>query len=250
MSLVSVSSFDPPPVVRLRGLAPLSESEIRLLGEASRRTRPIAARRDVMLEGEAVQAASIVVSGWACRSRLLTDGRRQILGFLLPGDVFGFYRHHDPVAPTAVNAITAVNICDAPTVDVRRLGSGLGEAYAVSCALEEAYLFNHIVRLGRQTAYERLAHLMLEFSERLQAAGLAIGNRFPMPLTQEYLGDTLGLTSVHINRTLQQLRREQMLEAANGYVTLLEPEALASVADYKPARVRLDTSRPEIARTS
>jgi CRP-like cAMP-binding protein len=201
----------------------------------------------VALEGEAVQSALIIVSGWACRSRILTDGRRQILGFLLPGDVLGFHRHRQPIATTSVNAITSVSICDAPATDARRIGSGLAEAYAMSCALQEAYLFNHIVRLGRQTAYERLAHLMLELAERLRRAGLAIGNRFPMPLTQEYLGDTLGLTSVHINRTLQQLRREQMLEAANGYVTLLQPDALAAVADYKPARVCLEERRSEVA---
>lgn len=225
------------PLIRLRKLATLSEMESARLHEGIRRSRAIAARRDILLEGEPIVSPSIIVSGWACRSRLLADGRRQILGFLLPGDVVGMCRQPDPIAVSAVSAITAVTVCDAPGVEGQRIDGGLAAAYAISAALDEAYLLNHVTRLGRQTAYERLAHLMLEFWERLGQAGIVAGNRFHMPLTQEYLGDTLGLTSVHINRTLQQLRREHMLEASNGYVTLLEPEALAAIADYKPARV-------------
>jgi CRP-like cAMP-binding protein len=225
------------PLARLHGLATISEADEGRLKEAVRRTRSVAARRDICLEGEPIVSATMIVSGWACRSRLLSDGRRQILGFLLPGDIIGLCRHPNPLALSAVNAITEVTICDAPLPQSSRSDDGLGAAYAISGALDEAYLLNHITRLGRQTAYERLAHLMLEFWERLDHAGMAANYRFPMPLTQEYLGDTLGLTSVHINRTLQQLRREHMLEAANGYVTLIEPEALALVADYKPARV-------------
>lgn len=225
------------PLIRLRRLAAIGDAEAAKLHEGIRRSRAVGARRDILLEGEPIANPTIIISGWACRSRLLTDGRRQILGFLLPGDVIGMCRQPDPVAVSAVSAITPVTICDAPTPEAGRGDRGLAAAYAISAALEEAYLLNHVTRLGRQTAYERLAHLMLEFWERLGQAGIPVGNRFQMPLTQEYLGDTLGLTSVHINRTLQQLRREHMLEAANGFVTLLEPEALAAIADYKPARV-------------
>lgn len=225
------------PLVRLRRLAAITEVEAAKLHEGMRRARAVGARRDILLEGEPIVNPTIIVSGWACRTRLLADGRRQILGFLLPGDIIGMCRQPDPVAVSAVSAITPVTICDAPMVDSERGDRGLAAAYSISAALDEAYLLNHVTRLGRQTAYERLAHLMLEFWERLGQAGIPVGNRFQMPLTQEYLGDTLGLTSVHINRTLQQLRREHMLEAANGFVTLLEPDALAAIADYKPARV-------------
>jgi len=236
------------PLIRLRRLAAIGESEAAKLHEATRRARSVGARRDILLEGEPIVNPTIIVSGWACRSRLLADGRRQILGFLLPGDIVGMCRQPDPIAVSAVSAITPVTICDAPAIEPGRSDRGLAAAYAISAALEEAYLLNHVTRLGRQTAYERLAHLMLEFWERLGQAGIPVGNRFQMPLTQEYLGDTLGLTSVHINRTLQQLRREHMLEASNGFVTLLEPDALAAVADYKPARVCRATEAVSIMR--
>jgi CRP-like cAMP-binding protein len=238
MNSAEIRSMQPiAPLTRLQALSAIGEADSARLKEAVRRARLVPARRDICLEGEPITMTSIIVSGWACRTRLLSDGRRQVMAFLLPGDVIGLCRHRNPVAISAINAITQVTICDAPVTDSKRTDEGLAEAYAISAALDEAYLLNHITRLGRQTAYERLAHLMLEFWERLRLAGIASGNRFPMPLTQEYLGDTLGLTSVHINRTLQQLRREHMLEAANGFVTLLEPEALALIADYKPAVV-------------
>jgi len=232
-----------PPLGRLQGLADIPEVDEQRLKDAMRRTRTVAARRDIWLEGEPIVCATMIVTGWACRTRLLADGRRQILGFLLPGDIVGMCRQPEPVAIAVVSAITDVTLCDAPLPRSASESDELGRAYAICAALDEAYLLNHITRLGRQTAYERLAHLMLEFGERLAGAGLISGNRFPMPLTQEYLGDTLGLTSVHINRTLQQLRREHMLEAANGHVTLLEPDALAAITDYKPARVCRQGSR-------
>lgn len=228
------------PVVRLRALAAISDAEVHRLRDRIRRSgRAYAARRDILVEGAPVPHPLLVVEGWACRLRLLADGRRQILGFLLPGDLIGFCRHARPLLVSTIAAITEASLVEAPMPDDPD-ASALGRAYAISSALDEAYLFNHVTRLGRQTAYERIAHLLLEFRERLDLAGLVIDNRFPMPLTQEFLGDTLGLTSVHINRTLQQLRRERMLELSDGVVKLIEPGALAAIADFHPARVSLD----------
>lgn len=233
----------PPALVRLRTLAPLGEAEIdQLRDRCARLGRRHPARRDVFAEGSVMGHPMIVADGWACRFRLLSDGRRQIVGFLLPGDVIGYARHAGAVFPTTIGTITQVRLVDAPLAPAGK--SPIGDAYAVSGALEEAYLYNHVVRLGRQTAYERIAHLFLELRERLSLAGIGQGNSFPMPLTQELLADTLGLTSVHINRTLQLLRREQMLEVGDGMVTLIEADALMGIADFRPARVVRDDVRP------
>ena len=93
---------------------------------------------------------------------------------------------------------------------------------------------DHIVRLGRQTAYERMVHLMLEFHHRLQIAGLATNDSFPMPLTQEVMADSLGLSVVHVNRTLQQVRRDGLLEIRSGQVKLLDLKLMQAVADWVP----------------
>ncbi len=99
--------------------------------------------------------------------------------------------------------------------------------------LDEASLLDHIVRLGRQTAYERMAHLLLELRWRLAEVGLGDERKFPLPLTQEVLADALGLSIVHVNRTLQQLRREGLLEMRAGFVELLKPDVLIATSDFR-----------------
>ena len=94
--------------------------------------------------------------------------------------------------------------------------TGLAEAVAMMSYADEINLRDQIVRLGRQTAYERLVHLVLEFHSRLQAIDMVDGNTFSLPLTQEILADALGLSVVHINRTLQQVRRDRLLDMRGG----------------------------------
>jgi len=107
----------------------------------------------------------------------------------------------------------------------------------LGAAVEQACLFRHVARLGWLDAYERLADLLLEFGERLSSAGLAVGGSFPMPLTQEMLADALGLTSAHVNRTLQLMRREGVLDLRGSMVTLLDADRLRSRVDYRPVAV-------------
>jgi CRP-like cAMP-binding protein len=219
---------------RLTSLAPLSDQEIAALYDAERVRHRFAAHREIMSEGTPVREASILLSGWACRVRQFSDGRRQILSLLLPGDLIGMCRQRDPLAVTMVYALTDVSLCPAPDAPPR---SGLAEAYAVSGALEEAYLFRQIARLGRLSAYERIIDWLLEIRDRLAEAGLVDSDRLPMPLTQEALADTLGLTSVHVNRTLQTLRREKLIEWRGGVVQLLDPARLVTSLDYQPVSV-------------
>ena len=101
-------------------------------------------------------------------------------------------------------------------------------------AWQAAYLLNQLVRVGRQTAYERTAHLILEIHDRLTAVGIADGPTIPMPLTQEIIADALGLSVVHLNRTLQLLRRDHLIESRAGFVKLLQPDQLADLADFHP----------------
>lgn len=117
------------------------------------------------------------------------------------------------------------------------LAPSLAEALLVAAALDEALLLAHVVRLGRQTAYERTAHLLLELHDRTTTAGLEQNGRFPMPLTQEALADALGLSIVHVNRTLQQLRRDRLIEVRSGEARLLDRDALIEIADYQAPKL-------------
>lgn len=225
------------PIRRLSALAPLSTREVNFLIELMRRRQQISARTELITEGVAIPAPMLLIDGWAIRYRLLADGRRQIIDLCLPGELIGPCWPVTPAAPSSVMALTPVIVADAaPLRNLVRVApedcSNLALALEYCAGLTETSLLNHVVRLGRQTAYERTAHLFLEIRDRLALSGCGNGESFPLPLTQETLADMLGLTSVHINRTLQQLRRERMITMSENMVTLLEPAALQAIADY------------------
>ena len=228
-------------VNRLSGLAPLSPMELRVIEDLCTTARSYPARSELLSVGS-VQAPQLLLSGWACYHRLLGDGRRQIVSFILPGDGIGSMLNSGLPATCAVIALTSVATVDARSLaaaaEERQVPSGLAHLVRVMTARDEQGLRDHVVRLGRQTAYERMVHLLLDFHDRLSAAGLSDHESFNLPLTQETLADALGLSVVHVNRTLQQIRRDGLLELRGGSVTLLQPERMAVIADWRsPSRV-------------
>jgi CRP-like cAMP-binding protein len=224
----------PPAVTRLASLATLDATDLTMLSNAIHRAQPVRMRRDLMVEGREIAHPQLILSGWAARVRILLDGRRQFLNFLLPGDVIGVCRQSNPIAVSTVVALTEVMACPLPDGD---LSPGLSEALAVSGALDEAYLLAQIARLGRMSARERIADLMLELHERLSANGTADERGFELPITQEILADAMGLTAVHVNRMLQSARRSGDLLWTNGRLTIPDPVALARQVGRTPTRV-------------
>lgn len=175
-----------------------------------------------------------IVTGWASEMHVLADTRRQICSFLLPGDVFAV-PGSDAQTPCTIVALTRLDCLDvhqllapltdqAPLMDLmeRRLADGRDRRY------------DHMLRLGRLTAPQRLVHLLLELHERLRDVGLADAAHFRLPLTQEHLADALGLSVVHVNRSLRMLRRSRLLEVRFGGVHLLDLEQLAALASRDP----------------
>ncbi|HEX8233373.1 MAG TPA: Crp/Fnr family transcriptional regulator [Caulobacteraceae bacterium] len=234
---------------RMSALAALTQADRALIAALPPARERYMAGEDLFEEGAAVGQARIIVSGWGCRMRLLPDGRRQIFMILLPGDAIGLCARPEPLALSTTVALTRLETVDASSI-AEAIGSdsaahaGLSAAVKVSSGVEEAGLLDHITRLGRQTAFERTAHLLLELRHRLNIAGLADGRRFPLPLTQEVLSDVLGLSIVHVNRTIQQLRRENLIVLRSGSVELINPERLAEIAAFTPP---LASARPRRA---
>jgi len=217
---------------RLEALVPLdlqAQALVRTLSD--RQTCPAGAE----LCGERGPALRprFVVSGWAAKLRWLADGRRQILGFVLPGDAVGLCFKPHPLALATTVAITPLHTIDATPVLRAVDAPALAEAVRLMAGMEEALLLDQVVRLGRQTAYERICHLLLEFHDRLGDVGLSQNGSFALPLTQEVLADATGLSIVHVNRVLQQLRREQMIDLHGGHAALLDMEHLRRIADYR-----------------
>ena len=231
----------------IRALSAVSDAELELLRSLGERRERFVAGEELVSEGDLAVHPRFILSGWACRQRVLPDGRRQIFSFLLPGDGIGLDRRTGP-EPATVVALTALETVDAaPVVNAVQAGRapGLARALAAIEPLEHQLLLDHMVRLGRQTAYERVAHFLLELQRRLEITGLGDNQRFPLPLTQEIMADALGLSIVHVNRTLQQLRRERLLELRSGVTILLQRDQLANIADYRaPGPRQLASGRP------
>ena len=175
----------------------------------------------------------IIVSGWACDLRILPDGRRQIFSFLLPGDAIEA-RGAGSVGSRGLVALTRLEVVDSG----RQLAADAEGREALTLALHEAALqreerlYDHVVRMGRLSAKERVIHLLLELRERLERVGLVDGDTFKIPLTQEIFADALGLSVVHINRTLKELRKEGLVSVKSGSATLHNPRKLATVSCY------------------
>jgi len=208
---------------RFDAIMPLDEAAIAALHDAARRTRRVSAHHELLTEGTAISEPMILLNGWAARVRILPDGRRQILSLLLPGDMVGHCYQPQPLAVSSVVALTATDLCPAPSSDDV---PSLRHVYALSHALDEAFLLAQVTRLGRMSAYERLADLFLELLERLSLSGNARNNGFDHPLTQELVADVTGLTPVHVNRVVKRLRHREEADWHTGYLTLRDPDAL------------------------
>jgi len=152
---------------RLEALGPLSPADQALVRGLTVQfdTHPPGA--EIYGEGGALRKPRIIVSGWACRTRVLPDGRRQIFGFLIPGDAMGMCVRPQPLALATSLALTPLVTCDASALRDLLGGPseehpGLVSALILACSLDEARLLDQVVRLGRQTAYERIGHMVNE----------------------------------------------------------------------------------------
>lgn len=224
---------------RLRMVAQLNAQEVELVMSLGQKPRRHAAGSLICPKSDGSPLPRLIVSGWASRPRILADGRCQVLSLQLPGDLIGDRGKRRPLAMTPSVALTPMTTVSAePLVD--RLARdpepyvNLISALNSVDRIEDSQLLDHIVRLGCQSAPERLAHCLLELRHRLSLIGFTQRDTFPMPLTQETLGDALGLSLVHVNRTLSQLKRNNILRIRSGVVMILDAEKLESIADFSP----------------
>ncbi len=189
----------------------------------------------LIAEGAAQTALYTLFAGWAFRYKTLTDGRRQILNFLLPGDFIGLQQKVADGATHGVEALTEVWLCPFPrdaVWELHRQAPELGYDITWLAAHEESLVDNNLLSVGRRSAKERLATLLMLLFKR--AAALLPPEqrqRVPFPLTQQHMADALGLSLAHTHRTLRELERLGLHHIEDGLLSLPNPRALARVAD-------------------
>ena len=194
---------------KLAVFAHISDEQIQHLRSIEYAHGVLPAGTDIIRHGQTYKSILLLNSGWAVRYLVRGNGRRQIANFILPGDLMCLnatvMRHSD----YDITTVTQVSYSEFRVEDI----VGLIERHPMLCAAifwctarEESILLEHLVSIGRRTAYERVAHLLVELWRRLQILGLADGDTFDMPLTQELIADCVGLTSVHVNRMMRSMQ--------------------------------------------
>lgn len=197
--------------------------------------RHFAAQSTVRRQGDSRGELFTLLRGWAFRYQMLADGRRQILNFLLPGDFVGLQGNLLEVERTGVEALTDVSVCVFPADalwPLFRAHPSLGFDVTWLCAHEKLMVDDNLVSVGRRSALERVAMLLIHLHKRARSLALADGDSVPFPLTQHHLADALGLSLVHTNRTLRRLQSMGMIRLERGRLTLGALASLQALADY------------------
>lgn len=228
---------------KLEAFTRLSTDDRAALAQVSRNFRFIDARRDLIGEGDRPRHVHLVLEGWACRYKQLPDGKRQIVALFIPGDFCDANVYILKAMDHSIGAITRLKVAtitpeemNALTAERPRITQALWWHELVSAAVQREWTLN----LGQRSAYERLAHLLIELYLRLKTVGRAHNGRCDFPLTQNDLADATGLTSVHVNRTLQELRRDGLIELERKQLQLLDMPRMMDVAMFNPNYLHLE----------
>src|ERR1051326_5492718 len=210
-----VCRADPAPtlplVKRLGSYLPLTGAEVEFLQSLHEPRRKFPRHREIVVAGHRYDHIFILHAGYVSRYKVLPDGKRQVLNVGLPGDLIGFPACLFETAVNSVSSLTEIEVSAVPFTTLFSLFTRfprIGAALFWSSACEAAMHGEHLVDLGRRSAYERLAHLLLELLVRLNSVGLARELSYRLPLTQELMADVLGLSGPHINRMIRCLREE------------------------------------------
>lgn len=205
--------------------------------------REASPRRDLVREGEKPRAVNVILEGWACRYKQLPDGRRQVVAFFLPGDLCDANVFILREMDHSIGAITKVRYAEIAPSEFEdlmsqspRVTQALWWHELVTAAVQREWTTN----VGQRSAFERIAHLLCELFVRLRQVGLIDGDSCEFPLTQTDIADATGLTSVHVNRTVQELRREGLIELSGKRLTIPDLKALMSVSMFNPNYLHLD----------
>jgi CRP-like cAMP-binding protein len=191
----------------------------------------------LLMEGSNSAHLYTILSGWAFRYKMLTDGRRQILNFALPGDFLGLQSSILDEMQHSVEALTDVLLCVFPREKLWSLYTkhpSLAFDLTWLAAREEMMLDDHLLSVGRRTAIERVAYLLLQLYRRARDVKLVEGDSLKLPLTQLHVADTLGMSLVHTNKTLRRLYERSLIHWRGRTLSILDQESLAELARYEP----------------
>jgi CRP/FNR family transcriptional regulator, anaerobic regulatory protein len=222
----------------LRGLGVFRDftpSELKFVQNFKSHDLVLKAGDNLMMEGASSKTLYTLLSGWVYRYKLLPDGRRQVLNFVLPGDFIGLQATVFGEAQHTVEALSDSVLCVFPRGKLWGLYNqepGLGFDVTWLAAREEKMLDDSLLSIGRRSAVERVAFVLMHLLRRLRELGLAEGSSFETPFNQQHLADTLGLSLVHTNKTIRKLTRRELILWKDRRLTVLDEKRLMAIGHY------------------
>jgi CRP-like cAMP-binding protein len=222
-------------ILKLRNNTNLDKDDIGAIKTLPMSVKKLPARTSIVAEGDRPAHCCLMIVGFAIRSKTTDEGRRQILSIHIPGDIPDLQTLHLKVMDHDFRTLSPCTIGYIPHDALRTLTRArpmIAEALWRETLVDSSIFREWIVNVGRRPAAQRLAHLLLELRERLAVVGLADSRQYELPMTQSDLADALGLTSVHVNRVMQALRADGVLDMKKFTVKLGDAEKLMAIGDF------------------
>ena len=229
-------------VQRLSALSPLSRNDIAALTELPCEAVRFRGNVDIELPGQAFEYACLVATGLVAGFVQLADGRRQFTALHIPGDMADIHRVAMPMAGSAIQTLTTTMVVRVPAKKLRSVAFNsptITQAFWAYSAVDAAVLAQWAVNLGRRDAKARMAHFLCEMSLRSESSGQGTRNEFVLEASQGQIGDALGLTAVHVNRTLKALRQSKVVSIDGRIIRIQDWALLTAIGDFDPNYLQL-----------
>ena len=234
---------------KLELFGPLPPIDRLLLNEVVSQPQQVDAHRDIVREGDAPDNVHLVLDGFACRYKILPDRSRSIFAYLVPGDFCDLNIFILKAMDHTIATLSACRMVSIPRRRVLELADrpAIGRALWWTTLVDEATLREWLVNIGKRRADVRTAHLLCELHLRLKSVGLAEGGEFALPLTQTELADTIGMSPVHMNRSLQVLRSQGLVVFKNRQLVIPDIDRLRQIGQFNPNYLHLEGGKHDIA---
>ncbi|MCV9967819.1 Crp/Fnr family transcriptional regulator [Pararhizobium sp. BT-229] len=232
---------------KLDSFVQLPDEDRKWLQSLTGRVQVLTADQDLIREGDNPETVHLILEGFAARYKMTIDGKRQIFAYLIPGD---FCDLHVALLKRMDHSIGTLSPCRVATllpstiIEITERRPALARALWMSSLVDEATLREWLLNLGQRPARERIAHLFCEMHARMRAVGLTTDGSFEFPLTQQELGDTTGLSIVHVNRSLKELREAGLVTMRTERLVIPDVERLKTFAGFDPAYLHLRGPAP------
>jgi CRP-like cAMP-binding protein len=232
-------------VRRLERRTPLADDDRDALLSLPHNVRTLSAGAHIVRDGDHAESCSLLLSGFAYRYKITGEGARQIISIHMAGEFLDLQNSFLEIADHSVQTLTEVDVALVPHAALRELAlsrPAIGQALWIDTLIDASIFREWVVNVGRRDSRARVAHLLCEFSLRMQAAGLSDGHRYELPMTQEQLADAVGLTSVHVNRVLKQLGADGLISRNKRSITIEDWQRMRDVGDFNERYLHHDAA--------